>query len=394
MIFDEEHHYNFTPELATETLQGVVSEPLIKAEQLMLSGMKSAMYMEPFKLENRRYIGNKAKLVDWIMGLIDENTENVDSFCDIFAGTGSVTKRALQRYRHVVMNDFLYSNNIIYKAFYGAGYWDRDKLCRILDHYNQIDLFELEENYFSKNFGDKYFERSNAKMIGYIRQDIEEHKANLTEKEYCILLASLIYSIDRIANTVGHFDAYIKKDIKPQRLYIKLVDANSYPNVAIYKEDSNLLVRNIYADVTYMDPPYNSRQYCRFYHLYETLVKWDKPKLYGVALKPKAENMSGYCTAKAVAYFEDIVRNINSKYIVTSYNNTYNSKSKSSENKIRLEDLENVLGKCGETSRFECSYAYFNAGKTSFDDHKEFLFITKVDNDKRSKAFAPLLRWG
>ena len=43
MIFDEEHHYNFTPELATETLQGVVSEPLIKAEQLMLSGMKSAM---------------------------------------------------------------------------------------------------------------------------------------------------------------------------------------------------------------------------------------------------------------------------------------------------------------------------------------------------------------
>ena len=257
MIFDEEHHYNFTPELATETLQDVVSEPLIKAEQLMLSGMKSAMYMEPFKLENRRYIGNKAKLVDWIMGLIDENTENVDSFCDIFAGTGSVTKRALQRYRHVVMNDFLYSNNIIYKAFYGAGYWDRDKLCRILDHYNQIDLFELEENYFSKNFGDKYFERSNAKMIGYIRQDIEEHKANLTEKEYCILLASLIYSIDRIANTVGHFDAYIKKDIKPQRLYIKLVDANSYPNVAIYKEDSNLLVRNIYADVTYMDPPYN-----------------------------------------------------------------------------------------------------------------------------------------
>ncbi|MDU3908348.1 DNA adenine methylase [uncultured Prevotella sp.] len=305
MIFDEEHHYNFTPELATETLQGVVSEPLIKAEQLMLSGMKSAMYMEPFKLENRRYIGNKAKLVDWIMGLIDENTENVDSFCDIFAGTGSVTKRALQRYRHVVMNDFLYSNNIIYKAFYGAGYWDRDKLCRILDHYNQIDLFELEENYFSKNFGDKYFERSNAKMIGYIRQDIEEHKANLTEKEYCILLASLIYSIDRIANTVGHFDAYIKKDIKPQRLYIKLVDANSYPNVAIYKEDSNLLVRNIYADVTYMDPPYNSRQYCRFYHLYETLVKWDKPKLYGVALKPKAENMSGYLQPIITQYFID-----------------------------------------------------------------------------------------
>ena len=32
------------------------------------------------------------------------------------------------------------------------------------------------------------------------------------EKEYNILLASLIYSMDRVANTVGHYDAYFKKE--------------------------------------------------------------------------------------------------------------------------------------------------------------------------------------
>ena len=52
------------------------------------------------------------------------------------------------------------------------------------------------------------------KIIGYIRQDIENIKSGLTEKEYSILLATLIYNIDKLANTVGHFDAYIKKNDK------------------------------------------------------------------------------------------------------------------------------------------------------------------------------------
>ena len=60
----------------------------------------------------------------------------------------------------------------------------------------------------------------------------------------------------------------------------------------------------------YIDPPYNSRQYCRFYHVYENLVKWDKPILSGVAMKPPAENMSKYCTSKAPEAFSDLVKNL------------------------------------------------------------------------------------
>ena len=65
-----------------------------------------------FSLESRRYIGCKTKLVDWIFGLIDEHTHDVHSFCDIFAGTGVVAHRALQKYERVVVNDFLHSNNV------------------------------------------------------------------------------------------------------------------------------------------------------------------------------------------------------------------------------------------------------------------------------------------
>ena len=56
-------------------------------------------------------------------------------------------------------------------------------------------------------------------------------------------------------------------------------------------EELKELAKKIKADIVYIDPPYNSRQYSRFYHVLETLTKWDKPELFGTALKPKEENM-------------------------------------------------------------------------------------------------------
>lgn len=83
----------------------------------------------------------------------------------------------------------------------------------ILDAFNEINPNDIADNYFSINYGGKYFDEDSAKLIGYIRNVIEDIKPTLTDKEYCILLASLIYSMDKIANTLGHFEAYIKKKL-------------------------------------------------------------------------------------------------------------------------------------------------------------------------------------
>lgn len=382
------HSLNYT-KIALETLK--VAENKITYGNKYLSLFQDTIYQKPIALESRRYIGSKAKLADWIMGLIDKETEHIKTFVDIFAGTAIISSRALSRYNKVIVNDILYANNVIYKGFFLDGVWDKEKINDILVSYNSLDPEMLPENYFSENFGDKFYEHNIAKLIGYIRQDIENIKAELTEKEYNILLTTLIYNIDKLANTVGHFDAYIKKPIKPQSLRLRLIDAKSYSNVEIYRENSNLLAPKIKSDLVYIDPPYNSRQYCRFYHLYETLIKWDKPQLYGVALKPEPENMSNYCTVKARDSFEDLIKNLNTRYLVVSYNNTYNSKSNSSENKIKLNEIEEILTRCGETKVFECSHRFFNAGKTEFDNHKELLFITKVDETRKDKSFSPIL---
>lgn len=331
-----------------------------------------------FNIENRRYIGNKAKLTDWIMDIIKDTANDAHSFCDIFAGSGSLTNKALLFFDKIIMNDFLFSNNIIYKAFLGDGEWNKETILTILDEWNQINTKHLKENYFSKMFGDKYYEHSVAKHIGHIRENLEKRKKFLTEKEYYILLATLIYNIDRLSNTCGHFDAYIKKKIKYRPLVLRPINAQAYKHVEIYREDANKLARKITADVTYIDPPYNSRQYSRFYHVYETLVKWDKPKLYGVAMKPKEENMSDYCKSKALDAFKDLIFNLSTKYIIVSYNNTYKSKSSSSANKIKLEEILEVLKTVGETKTYTHSHNAFNTGKTEFENHLEYLFVTRL----------------
>lgn len=338
-----------------------------------------------FNIENRRYIGNKSKLNDWIMQIIQSNATDAHSFCDIFAGTGTIANQALNKinpitqsayYEKVIVNDLLYSNNAIYNAFFAQGEFSISKLQNIFNEWNCIK--QIPANWFSESYGGMYFDNDVAKKIGYVREQIENIRTSLTEKEYYILLASLIYSIDKLANTVGHFEAYIKKPTDKTTLQLQLVNAQSFDNVEIYQEDSNQLSRKIQTDIVYIDPPYNSRQYSRFYHVYETLIKWNKPELFGVAHKPAPENMSEYCRSKAYNTLRDLIEHLETKYIVLSYNNTYNSRSKSSQNKISLEQIQTLLQARGETRVFTHQYNAFNTGKTDLKDHKEYLFFTAV----------------
>ena len=114
------------------------------------------------------------------------------------------------------------------------------------------------------------------KKVGFIRDDIDaKYKSgeiNLREKY--ILVTSLIYAIDRIANTVGHYDAYRKNgDLSAElKLLLPAIEKLPYKNT-IYKEDGNELAKTLSADLVYIDPPYNSRQYCDAYHFLENVAE-------------------------------------------------------------------------------------------------------------------------
>jgi adenine-specific DNA-methyltransferase len=331
-----------------------------------------------FSIHSRRYTGSKQKLVNWIIDLIINHCQG-DSFCEIFAGTSIVSSKMVRKMKKVILNDTLEANNVIYQAFYSESEYDKKKLIEFCYRVNSMAYYT--EDFFTKHYAYKYFSLKDCQKIDTIRNMIE--KERLTPKEYNILLASLIYSMNRCANTVGHFDAYIKKSEVQDKFVFDLIKPLNLNGVTceIHKEDANKLAKEIVADIVYIDPPYNSRQYCQFYHIYETLVNWDNPKLYGVALKPQGKHLSDYCRVKARDVFRDLIESLNCKYIVVSYNNTYKSKSNSSKNKITLEEIEKILNQKGETQKFSTSHKFFNTGKTEFDDHKEYIFIVKVKND-------------
>lgn len=332
-----------------------------------------------YHIWNRRYTGSKYKLSDWIISLIENNCQG-NSFCDIFAGTGIISYYMLNKVNTLHINDFLYSNEFIYKAFFENTSYNTEKLEKIKSRYNKINIQTISDNYCSKWYGNKFFSYNDAKIIGYIRENINSLVTQINNKERNILIASLLYSADRAANTVGHYDAYIKgKNIDNTFAFdlINPFDTND-KNIIISRCDANQLAQNLECDIVYIDPPYNSRQYSRFYHVLENLACWEKPQLYGEALKPLPTNMSEYCRSNAAAVFQNLIENLKCKYVVVSYNNTYKSKSSSSKNKIQLEEIRKILSSKGSLQVFEKPYQYFNAGKTVFSDHKEFIFIVKV----------------
>lgn len=335
----------------------------------------SDSYCHRFGIENRRYIGSKARLISHIFEVIPESLLK-GHFLDIFGGTGVVAAKATEVFSSVTVNDHLYSNEVIYRAFFGISRFSQKKLDKFVEDIRRMKL--PKSNYFSREFGNRYFSTNDAVNIGAIRDRIEVRRQDLTRREYCILLASLLYSADRSAKTVGHYEAFLKAGSTRDSFEFRLIRALPPSRVTVFREDANQLARRLTADVAYIDPPYNSRQYSRFYHVLETLVKWEKPILSGVARKPPAENSSDYCKTSAPKSFADLISSLDAKLIVVSYNNTYESKSSSSRNKISHDFIQQTLSSRGKVSIKSVEVSHFNAGKSSLPNHMEYLFICKT----------------
>lgn len=338
--------------------------------------------MKSITINNRRYIGSKSRMISFIKEVMEKEKIEYSSFLDLFGGTGIVGDSFNDSKTKIYVNDLLKSNYLSYLAWFGNDKIDKKKIQKYIDSYNSLS--ELKDNYFSINFSNTYFSKENCKKIGFIREDIEEKYINgiLNIRERAILITSLLYAMDKIANTVGHYDAYRKNGDLDRQLELCMLDLKSNANNKnnkIFNEDSNELVRNIKADVVYIDPPYNSRQYSDAYHLLENVAMWEKNEVFGVAKKMERNGIkSKYCSVSAPLAFKDLIENINAKYIIVSYNNMGNKGAGRSQAKISDEDIITILNKKGKVKKYEIDFAQFNTGKTHIENHKERLFVCKV----------------
>lgn len=336
--------------------------------------------MELFNISNRRYLGNKYRLLPFIKGVVDHECTDVDSFFDVFAGTGSVASAFTDC--RLIVNDLMRSNYITALAWFSSEHYDSDKLIKILSDYNSFDASHIE-NYFSNNFSDTYFSHKVCQKIGYIRDNVDEllSAGDINQREWAIIITSLFYSMDRIAATCGHYDSFIQGANLPQDISLRLPNINYSlaENNIILNADANLIANTVECAVAYLDPPYNSRQYCDAYHLLENVALWEKPDVFGVARKMDRSNMkSEYCRTTASAQLEDLVNRLNTRYILLSYNNNGKKLQVRSNAKISDDDILRILSVRGEVKVFTTDYRPFSAGKGENTGNQERLFLCVV----------------
>lgn len=335
-------------------------------------------------INNRRYLGNKYKLLPFIIGVVKDENLSFESVADIFAGTGAVSSAFSDK--QLITNDILYSNYICHCAWFGAEPYSPEKIAEYIIRYNSY--CDYQNNYMTENFADTYFSKNDCSKIGYIRDDIEKNYTDgkINERERALLITSLLYAMDKIAKTCGHYDAYRKgaEFSDELELFVPLAKVNNNKNNQCFNKDANELVKSIRADLVYIDPPYNSRQYCDAYHLLENVARWEKPEVFGVAKKMNRRALkSKYCTQEATTAFEDLIEHISAKYILLSYNNMAQKGSERSNAKIDDSDILRILEKKGTVKVFSENYKAFTTGKSDIENHEERLFLCVCSNKMR-----------
>uniref|UniRef100_UPI00356ACF93 DNA adenine methylase n=1 Tax=Lutibacter sp. TaxID=1925666 RepID=UPI00356ACF93 len=288
-------------------------------------------------------------------------------FCDLFAGTGSVGRNFKPLVKQVIANDVEFYSYVLNRNYIG-----NISELTIENKFTYLNNLEGKEGFIFQNYCENglqnrlYFSAENGKKIDAIRKQIEhwKNKKEVSEDEYYFLLASLLESADKVANTASVYGAYLKKLKKSAQKTLLLEPANfnlSNNVQLVYNEDSNELIKKIKGDILYLDPPYNARQYGSNYHLLNTIAKYDE-------FQPKGKTglrnyyRSSYCKKNEVKKsFEELIKNANFTFIFLSYNN---------EGLMTEDEVSTILKKYGKYSLKTTNYQRFKADKTENRNHK------------------------
>lgn len=285
-----------------------------------------------------RYIGSKRALLKNIDSILSHHIDGSEqTFLDLFAGT-NVVGRYFKNHYKIISNDLLYFSYTNAKATIENNNELRFERLKKIGIPNPFKYFNDDKNitpdshYYEKSYsptGQKmYFTKENARRIDFIRDTIDDWENNnlLTESEYYYLVSSLIEAIPFVSNITGTYGAYLKKwdNRALNKLHIEPLDViNNGKSNKAYNLDSNQLVKDIKADITYIDTPYNNRQYASNYHVLENIARNNKPELKGKTsiFDWKALRSDYSMKRHALNAMEDLIKNLNSRHVVLSYSN-------------------------------------------------------------------------
>ncbi len=291
-----------------------------------------------------KYLGSKRVLIPLITQVIT-SLETQGSVIDLFSGTARVGYGLKQQGYQVFANDINTYAAILAACYVQADAqrW-RDEAKYWVQELNQIKGIE---GYFTKCFcrDSSFFQVPNGQKIDAIRERIEAE--SLPYELRAILLTSLMEAADRVDSTCGVQMSFLKRwsvrSYKPLKLRVpKLLPKATSGKSYAYRADALDMIEQLSADIAYLDPPYNQHKYIGNYHIWESLVLWDKPEVYGVARKrvDVRDRLSAFNSRRQILKaLQRVIDDIDVNHLVVSFNN---------EGHITKDEMIQLLSRRGE----------------------------------------------
>ncbi len=287
-----------------------------------------------------KYIGSKRVLVPAIVSIV-EALPGVRTVLDLFSGTARVGHALKRAGYEVTANDHTTYAYTVAQCYVQA---DAEAVLpearRVLDELAHVPP---RSGWFTETYcrRSRFFHPKNGARIEAMREAIDAW--GLTGDTRAVVLTSLMEAADRVDSTVGVQMAYLKQWARRAHndLELRVPDVLSGPGRAVQMEAVDA-ARRFPADLVYLDPPYNQHRYLANYHIWETLVRWDQPEVYGVACKRvdcKRYKSPFNSKRRIHRAMRDVVESTNARYLLVSFNN---------EGYISRAEMEELLSEHGE----------------------------------------------
>lgn len=272
-----------------------------------------------------KYIGSKRVLVPLIVQTIGHIAPR-GRVLDLFSGTSRVG-HALKRANYQV---YACDHNA-YAAALARCYVQADRgdhLVAAEKLIRELNALPGAPGYFTETFCEKsrFFQPENGARIDAIREAVAAK--GLAPELEAIVLVSLMEAADRVDSTTGVQMAYLKQWAPRAFNSLELRVPDLLPRAAsgksaAFQMDASEAAARLDADIAYIDPPYNQHKYLGNYHIWESLVLWDKPAVYGTACKRvdcRERDSAFNSRLRAADALSALFRHTSAPHLVVSFN--------------------------------------------------------------------------
>ncbi len=286
--------------------------------------------IKPPQTEGIKYAGSKLKLLLQILSLIAKT--DARKILDGFSGSTRVSQALAQSGYKVISNDLAVWSSVL-ATCYLKNTKQPKEYQQLIEHLNAV---KPRDGWFTEHYGGypndglsiqedglkKPWQIHNTRKLDGIREELE--RLELDEVDKSVALTALMYALDEVDSTLGHFVSYLAewspRSYKSMQLRVPQLFVNKKKHEVLQGDIFDAIKKRKF-DLAYLDPPYGSNnekmppsrvRYQSYYHVWTTVCLNDQPELFG-----KAKRRIDTSDVVAGSIFEEFRRNEQGRFIAT-----------------------------------------------------------------------------